>query len=211
MPGWRGMPPVVPAIVLAGSVCRSTNSVISTQLPLRNSKRPSTASKSVIRSLMVAASSHRRCGVDAMKLCPAPASCCAHPVLPVESPSCQARKIWRPAGRSHRSGQPGRVGRFRPFSGGGLSCSDHASLPCACGGAPVSRAGRTPDTQRPSSGALRHCRLAQLLHHTMPITNTAAAENANEAADRGGNARPPAPVPIRPARIVRSISAARSP
>ena len=46
IPGWRGMPPVVPATVLAGFVCWSTNSVISTQSRLRNSKRPSMGSRS---------------------------------------------------------------------------------------------------------------------------------------------------------------------
>jgi hypothetical protein len=39
-PGWRGMPSAAPATVLAGSVCWSTNSVISTHSRLRNSKRP---------------------------------------------------------------------------------------------------------------------------------------------------------------------------
>ena len=70
MPGWRGMPPVVPATVLAGFVCWSTNSVISTQSRLRNSKRPSTAPDRCMRSLSVALSEFAilRSGLDVVRI-----------------------------------------------------------------------------------------------------------------------------------------------
>ena len=69
-PGWRGMPPVVPATVLAGFVCWSTNSestsLSSTQSRLRNSKRPSSGARSVLRSFSVALTRSLSCVVVLM-------------------------------------------------------------------------------------------------------------------------------------------------